>query len=577
MKRFSFLVSLLLFIISHTTNAQFVPSIQWQKTYGGPQEDHGTDIAATFDHGYIMAGYSHSSTGDLTSNQAGFDYWVVKLDSVGVIKWQTSIGGERHDRAYSIIQTADSGYVVTGGSASFKGLAYVDADVYTVKLDRNGKIVWQNIFRGSQDEEGNSVIQTADGGYAVAGYTYSSDGDIVNKRGSLLVLKLTANGTLQWQKTYGGTGIDVANSIIQTKTGELLVAGKTSSIDNDVTNNHGKSDYWLLKLDTAGNMIWQKTYGGTEDDFAYDVKQTREGGYILSGSSSSFRNPGSDPEFYYWLIKLDTSGTVQWTTPVNNEYTFHPYSIEQTTDDGYIVGGSSYSAFPEEHGNGDYFLAKFNKNGKFQWQKFLGGNNQDYGMSAIQTKDEGYIITGYEASASMDVSGNHGGFDVWVVKLAPINDDLSLCPPSSSFTLTSETANATNYQWQVNDGNGYADLSDNSYYTGTKTSTLHLNNIPSTWYSYRYRCFADTTTYKTFTAKFSDMWTGAIDRAWENPKNWSCNILPDGNTDVIINSNNPPILNSNASCKSLNLKSGSNATLLINAGYKLDIKGFREY
>ncbi len=259
------------------------------------------------DGGYIVAGKSSSNDGDVTNHHGSIgsmDYWVVKLDSTGTIQWQKCLGGTYGEVGYSIQQTDDDGYIVAGYSSSNDGDVtnnHGSVDYWVVKLDSLGTIQWQKCLGGSRDEEGYSIQQTADGGYIVAGSTYSKDGDVTNNHGKsdYWVVKLDSTGTIQWQKCLGGTHDDEALSIQQTADGGYIVAGDSGSNDGDVTNNHGKTDYWIVKLDSTGIIQWQKCLGGSSYDEALSIQQTADGGYIVAGGTES--HDGDVPnKFQLW-------------------------------------------------------------------------------------------------------------------------------------------------------------------------------------------------------------------------------------------------------------------------------------
>jgi uncharacterized delta-60 repeat protein len=253
---------------------------QWANTYGGTNYDYANSIQQTSDGGYIVAGETYSF-GAVNS-----DAWVLKLKPDGTVDWQKTYGGTNYDSAYSIQQTSDGGYIVAGYTESF-GAGNVDA--WVLKLKPDGTVDWQKTYGGADDDSANSIQQTSDGGYIVAGETSFGAG-----YGDAWVLKLKPDGTVDWQKTYGGAADDYANSIQQTSDGGYIVAGATISF------GAGNDDAWVLKLKPDGTVDWQKTYGGTNDDFASSIQQTSDGGYIVAGETYSF-GAGNDDA---WVLKL---------------------------------------------------------------------------------------------------------------------------------------------------------------------------------------------------------------------------------------------------------------------------------
>ncbi len=232
-----------------------------------------SSIQQTSDGGYVMAGDTLSFDAD--------DYyapWVLKLDGSGNVQWQKMYGGTSGDHVSSIQQTSDGGYVMAGATHSFEG------DVWVLKLNPDGTVAWQRTYGGSDTDWASSIQQTSDGGYIVAGYTDSfGAGD-----SAAWVLKLDGSGNVQWQKTYGGTSGEGVDSIQQTQDGGYVMAGDTYSF------GAGGSEAWVLKLDGSGNVQWQKTYGSTDYDVAHSIQQTQDGGYVMAGDTYSFGTGGSE-------------------------------------------------------------------------------------------------------------------------------------------------------------------------------------------------------------------------------------------------------------------------------------------
>jgi uncharacterized repeat protein (TIGR01451 family) len=245
----------------------------------------------------------------LTGNNGGYDYWVVKLDVTGNITWQKSLGGSGSDKAQSIQQTVDGGYIVAGYSNSNDGDLTGNNgsyDYWVVKLDVTGNISWQKSLGGSGTDKAQSIQQTTDGGYIVAGFSNSNDGDVTGNNGSYdyWVVKIDASGNITWQKSLGGTWYDKAYSIQQTTDGGYIVAGESACNDGDVTVNNGWYDYWLVKLDASGNIIWQKSLGDTDAQYARSIQQTIDGGFIIARYDSLSQAPWNRD---FWIVKLDMS------------------------------------------------------------------------------------------------------------------------------------------------------------------------------------------------------------------------------------------------------------------------------
>jgi len=404
-----------------------LPIIQWQRSLGGSLRDYTKSIRQTSDGGYILAGSSESTNGDVVGNHGGFDFWVVKMSSSGTIQWQKSLGGNASDGANSIQQTLDGGYILAGYSGSSNGDVtgnHGSDDYWVVKLNSSGNIQWQKSLGGSGFDEAYSIQQTSDGGYIVAGISSSNDGDVTGNHGNYdyWVVKLDPSGNIQWQKSLGGTNPDLANAIRQTSDNGYIVAGYTLSNNGDVTVNYGFRDYWIVKLDSSGNIQWQKSLGGSGMDQAHDVQQTQDGGYIIAGyvlsSDGDVTNYQGSRD--YWIVKLDPSGNLQWQKTLGGTNIEEAYSISLTSDGGYIVGGQSQSTdgdITTNHGMFDYWIVKLGSTGNIEWQKSLGGSNTDTLYAIQPTSDNGYIMAGITQSGDGDLTVFNGMYDIWVVKL----------------------------------------------------------------------------------------------------------------------------------------------------------------
>ncbi len=313
-------------------------SLAWQKTFGGSNNDDydgAYSIQQTIDGGYIVAGYTNSF------GSGGYDVYILKLNSNGTLIWQKTFGGGLDDKAYSIQQTTDGGYIVAGYTNSFGSGGY---DVYVLKLNSDGSLAWQKTFGGIIDDGAYSIQQTTDGGYIVAGYTCSFG---AGNYPDVYVLKLNSDGSLAWQKTFGGNNYDDydgAYSIQQTIDGGYIVVGYMSR------------GVCVLKLNSDGSLAWQKIFSGIS---LYSIQQTTDGGYIVAGMTSSY-NLGSYSNNVY-IVKLDSNGESVWQKTFGGSTDDRAYSVQQTTDGGYIVAG-----YTKSFGSGDYdvYILKLDSNGE---------------------------------------------------------------------------------------------------------------------------------------------------------------------------------------------------------------------
>jgi uncharacterized delta-60 repeat protein len=374
-----FILILLVSIVSVNTNASH-SSQYWAKTYGGRESDGATSIQETSDGGYIVAGYTESfAISKIEDCCFGVDdFWILKLDNNGKCIWEKSYGSSHGDSARSIQETSDGGYIVTGSTGShFTG----EANVLILKLDSNGNVTWEKAYSIKENDSAYSIQETSDGGYIVAGNTYSvvrSDDD-----SDMWILKLDSNGNVTWEKTYGGRESDGATSIQETSDGGYIVAGSTRSF------GAGNNDIWVLKLDGNGNIFWQKTYGGTHSDVADSIQEASDGGYIVAGSTYSFSAGFLDSDV--WVLKLNGTGNVIWQKTYSGSGSDSATSIQKTSDGSYIVTGGTH---PFGVDTSDAWVLKLDGNGNISWQKTYGGSKRDNARSILETSDGGYIVAG---------------------------------------------------------------------------------------------------------------------------------------------------------------------------------------
>ena len=395
----------------------------WTRTYGGSAQDQAQCVQQTTDGGYIVGGFTRSfGVGE-------YDFYLVKTDDSGDTLWTRTYGGSVSDNGRYVQQTTDGGYIFAGQTRSYGAGS---ADFWLVKTDDSGDTLWTRTYGGSSGDYGYCVQQTTDGGYIVTGSTSSFGAGSAD----LYLVKTDDSGNTLWTRTYGGSGHDYARSVQQTDDGGYIIAGYGTSF------GAGGYDFYLVKTDDSGDTLWIRTYGGSSDDFGYCVQQITDGGYIITGSTSSFGAGGDD----IYLVKTDADGDTLWTRTYGGSEGESGQSVQQTTDGGYIVAGktSSFGA-----GNEDVYLIKTGDNGDTLWTRTYGGTDKDYANSVQQTSDGGYIIAGDTYSFTPPEGVNFylvrvAGEELPAVSIEIVPDDPPVTvPQGGSFGFTGTLTNNT--------------------------------------------------------------------------------------------------------------------------------------
>ena len=410
------------------------PESEWAEEYGGSYGDTGYQVLQTPDGGYAISCYTNrGSVGQE-------DFYLVRTYANGTMKWDKTYATNLRDVPYNLIQTNDGGFALAGYTGS-----YNHEDFWLVKTDSSGNHEWNKTYGGSQRDIANVIIQTSDGGYVIAGETSSYGAGSID----FWMVKTDVNGDVQWSRTYGGSGQDFAAEAVQTVDGGYALFGWTMSF------GAGGRDFWLVKTDVEGNELWNKTYGDTLWEEGFFGIQTNDGGYAMLGWTESYGAGGED----FWLVKTDSSGNHQWNKTYGGMEDERGYCVVQTIDGEYALAGNTRSLGA---GGEDFWLVKTDVNGIVLWNQTYGGTNNDSPRYIIQTHDKGYALTGY-------FGFNSPNENAWLIKLAPTKIAATVDVDPDTLNLKSKG------EWLT----GYVELPEGYDVNDIDTSTILLNGTVS--------------------------------------------------------------------------------------------------
>lgn len=431
--------------MSGTAGAQEpLPVIKWQRTIGGGYFDgqvnyfgpdsiptNAKSLIKTRDHGYLVGARTGSSNGDATGSQGLFKPWTVKLDSSRAYQWSKNSGTGQLPSLYgSVIEATGGGYIMVGASPDGDDSTYnEDSQLLLTRFGDDGTLTWEKRYGGSNSDRGYSIAKNGTGGYLVTGMTLSSDGDAVSpSKGSrdLWIINIDQAGNLLWEKKFGGSGNDYGRIIKSTADGGFIIGASTTSADGDVSGAKGGEDIWLLKLNAAGNVEWQKVYGGASIDLLYDLVQDFDGGFVFAGETFSVDGnvTGNHGQNDGWIVKLNSTGNIVWQETVGGTLADVVTAITVVPGPYYVVAGNSTSSdgdLNQNYGGDDIFLAKFDGSGTLMWTTHYGGSDRDQAYSILPDNNGEFIILGETQSNNGDVSGNKGFSDLWLFAVGAAN------------------------------------------------------------------------------------------------------------------------------------------------------------
>jgi hypothetical protein len=340
-------------------------------------------VQVTDNGGYIVAGYT------LSLGAGSRDVVLIRLDGQGNTGWAKIYGESNTDYGWTVDQTLDGGFIVGAHSESFGAGSH---DVMLLKTDGSGEISWVKYYGGSSADGAYSLQQTADGGLIIASHTNSFGAGVHD----IYLIKTDSEGDTLWTKTYGAGSQDYLQGVHQTADGGFIMAAYSSGF------GAGSNDFYLVRSNSSGDTLWTKSYGGSGSDVAYSVQQTTDGGFIVAGYTTSFGAGNND----VYLIKLDSGGQIIWAKTYGGSGADYSYSVRQTKDGGFIVAGQTYSFGT----NGDVYLIRTDEDGNHLWSFAYGGTGEDKAWSVKQAPDSGYIVAGYTRSFG------EGNEDIYIIK-----------------------------------------------------------------------------------------------------------------------------------------------------------------
>lgn len=424
-----------------------LPPQQWAMQYGGSNVEIPYAIKITRDGGTIITGYTDSKDGDISAqpNREYWDLWVVKLNRCGTIEWERSFGGSNYESGRDIVQTADGGYLIAGETNSTDGDVISGyggtKDIWILRLNANGSLRWQKRLGGSGLDIGNHLHLLDDGSFYVLASSSSNDGQISGNHGTAgytdgVLMKLDAGGNLQWSRCFGGSkneeffDMEIIN-------GRTYLTGFANSTDGDIPPQQKNYDVWLLALDANGNKIYSKVYGGSQNDVAYSMSKGNDGSLSLAGytTSSDGDVSGAKGSQDYWVININPgNGQKNWQRVLGGSDADYANAIVTDSDGGYLVGGIAYSADADAANNlgeGDYWIVKLSSGGSPVWNQHLGGSGNDHLRAmAYQPAAKEYFLCGDTDSGDGDFSGNNGETDFGIIKLKQLDSlllDSAVC------------------------------------------------------------------------------------------------------------------------------------------------------
>ena len=409
------------------------PEIEWQNWLGSNGDERPWDMIETDDGGILIVGESNYADGAVTEAFGIVDYWVVKLSSAGALEWQKSYGGSHVDVCFGVCKGNDGGFLLAGYSLSTDGdvtIAYGGADYWIIKIDELGNLEWEESYGGSATDYAYSIQQSIEGGYIIAGLSASTDGMVTGYHGRLgmdtWVVKIDDFGNLQWESCFGSDNIELCDEVIQSADGNYYVSGSTAGSGGDIFGNHGETDGLILKINQAGELVWSKCYGGPDEEIEFVLIELSQNKLVMSGTTlgeggqvENFNGGLND----VWVACIDTNGVILWSENYGGSLFDQHSNIAISGNNEILISAASHSSdvdVTSNYGWNDYWVFCIDSLGEMQWQKSFGGSEVDEPTAILGIEENKVVVTGYTASDDFDVEADSFtyAFNYWTIQLA---------------------------------------------------------------------------------------------------------------------------------------------------------------
>ncbi len=412
--------------------------ISTQQTLGNEFHNFSYSILPLNDGGYIVLA-------DTESDTSSMDYMIIKIFPDGEIDWQKNYGGEGVERPSQIIPDNEDGFYVIGSSSSKEGEYsnnHGSFDVWFAQFNFAGKLLWHKNYGGSGSDNGLDIWHKETGNFLIAGTTNSTDIDIEQNNGmsDIWLFEIDNEGNIIWDETYGGSDNEYFGGFYVDENDDIFIVGGTKSVDGDVSFNHGDKDVWLIKTNDEGELLNEKTFGGSDSDDGKIIKQSHTNNLIITSLTRS--EDGDITKLFgmndFWILEVNKSCELMWQRSYGGSKNDAPKDM-LVTDDGYLIGGTTYSFdgnITENKGRSDVWMLKIYQNGIMNWQKTFGGSGVESCTKIVYAENANYLTANNTDSFDFDVENSIGNTDVWMLDYCETfftKDDLKICQGDSVF------------------------------------------------------------------------------------------------------------------------------------------------